>query len=104
MTINWTITEGCEQPLEIDDTSSPTAIFLRKNIQEIEKENQDGTTIPMWQYEEAILSKKEYPNFTGTMELINMLQEEKNTAMQEQIDTMSANIDYIAMMQDIGLE
>lgn len=57
-----------EYPEAVDCTSSPTTVYLRKNIQEIEDTDPiTGETKTIYQYDEAWVSKDEY---------IKMLQEQ----------------------------
>lgn len=79
--------EGSQEskPLSLDETSSSTLVYIRKNIQRISKEdNQSGNTVELWQYDEAELTPDEYKRY--------------------QIEHNTANIEYIAMMSDIELE
>lgn len=91
MEIIWNTVEGYQptRPLEIDTTSSPTTVYLRRNIEEVPNvdpmgEPAEGTH---WRYEEAQLTLDEYWEY----------QIEVNAA------DMKCQIDYIAMMTDVEL-
>lgn len=84
MQLNWKYTESVGRPAEVDDTSSPTSVFLAKNIVEKQRESMDGETETYFEYQCAVLSNAEYTAYL----------EEQNRS----------NIDYIAMMSDIDLE
>ena len=46
-----------EKPLEVDAVSSESTIYLRRNIKEVEIENEvSGEKVTMWQYEERQLT------------------------------------------------
>ena len=55
-----------ERPEEIDRTSSPSTVYLRKNIEQVEKEVEgaDGKmqTVTEWQYDEKEMTVEEYEN------------------------------------------
>lgn len=57
-----------ERPEEIDRTSSPSTVYLRKNIEQVEKEVEgaDGKmqTVTEWQYDEKWLYVV-YKNIVG---------------------------------------
>ena len=50
-----------DYPQLVDITSSPTTVYLRKNVQEVEVENPDTKeTHTEYHYDEASLTKDEY--------------------------------------------
>lgn len=50
-----------ERPQAVDNTSSPTTVYLRKNIEAIEIEDvETGNKRTEYHYEEAAVSKDEY--------------------------------------------
>lgn len=65
MQINWRTVEGTqpERPKETDTTSSPCAVYLRKNITQKTKPQENGDTVTVWVYEEAKLSLSEYAQY-----------------------------------------
>lgn len=66
MQIVYSHHEGTQviKPPVLDTDSSKSAIYLRKNIQQEEKEDkQSGTKIKVWSYDEAILTPAEYERF-----------------------------------------
>lgn len=67
----------------MDLESSPTVVYIRKNIEEQQIEDMDGNLITQYVYDEAKVPQTEYA----------VMESEKNTA----------NIDYIAMMTDVEL-
>lgn len=67
---NWKETYGDQKPEELDTTSSPKAVYERKNIEEITvgegEEQKQG-----WKYQERIMSKDEYnASLTPSMEMV----------------------------------
>ena len=57
---DWKTVTGTqpERPAEVDRESSPTTVYLRKDIRQVEqKEAEDsGETVSVWQYEERELT------------------------------------------------
>lgn len=62
MNITYKHTEGSqiERPLEIDTVSSKSVIYLRKNIERVEKEDEQGNKYEVWSYDEAKLTPEQY--------------------------------------------
>lgn len=76
--MNYKNVESLEMPLEIDKTSSPDGIYIRRNIKKIE--NEDGSI--KYQYQEAFLSHNEYESYSRQI-LVNQINSEDNTAEYE---------------------
>ena len=92
MKINYVKSESTIKPELIDTTSSKTTVYIRKNI--IEKERMDeetGDSTTYYEYEEAKLTKAEYKEYLKELEIID-------------IQKQRADIDYIALMSGIDLE
>ena len=92
MKMNYVKSESTIKPELIDTTSSKTTVYLRKNI--IEKERVDeetGESTPYYEYDETKLTKKEYQEYLKELEIID-------------IQKQRADIDYIALMSGIDLE
>lgn len=64
----WKMQQGTqeERPEEIDRVSSPTTVYLRRNIKqvmrEVEGESGEMQSVPGWEYEEQEMSVEEYEN------------------------------------------
>ena len=84
MNIKWFKTESTIRPQEIDTLSSPTTVYLRKNIQEIEKKDFNEQKTIIYEYDEAALTITEYQIYL--------------------IEKQNSEIDYITMMSGIDLE
>ena len=90
--MNYAKSESTTKPELIDTTSSKTTVYIRKNI--IEKERVDeetGESTPYYEYDEAKLTKEEYKEYLKELEIID-------------IQKQRADIDYIALMSGIDLE
>ena len=58
----WYRTEGGVRPQEVDETISNEYVFLRRNIEEAQREV-DGETVTVWVYDETKVPKDVYPLF-----------------------------------------
>lgn len=62
----WKIQQGTqpERPEEIDTSSSPTTVYLRRNIEQVQREaegeSEGGASVMEWQYEEKEMTTEEY--------------------------------------------
>lgn len=84
MLINWKYAESTDRPLDVDEVSSPTSVYLAKNIAEKQREDTDGETYTYFEFQSATLSKTEY----------NIYLTEK----------LQSDVDYLAMMTDVDME
>ena len=92
MKMNYTKSESTIKPELVDTTSSKTTVYLRKNI--IEKERVDeetGESTLCYEYDEAKLTKEEYQEYLKELEIVD-------------IQKQRADIDYIALMCGVDLE
>lgn len=80
MTITFYKSESGVAPELLDTTSSAYYTYIRKNVQEVEKEDPDGTKRTMFEYDEAKLTKAEYALYR-----VSEAAGEDNTAAQEAI-------------------
>ena len=67
-----------DKPEEVDRTSSPSTVYLRKNIEQVtrEVEGNDG-----WQYDEKEMTVEEYEN----MALMKTVVEENTSGIVESV-------------------
>ncbi len=84
MIITWKYAESTDRPLDVDEVSSPTSVYLAKDITEKQREDVDGETVTYYEYQSAVLSKAEY----------NMYLTEK----------LQSDVDFLAMMTDVDME
>ena len=89
--LQWKEHEGYqeERPLEVDTESSPTTVYLRKNIEEVPNVDPEGgeTEGTHWRYDEAELTPEEYREYS----------------VDVRFEDQQSQIDYIAMMAEIDL-
>ena len=92
MILNYVKSQSSIKPELIDTTSSKTTVYIRQNIVEVEKTNEnDNTSTTFYEYEEAKLTKKEYDQYLKELSIIDIQQQR-------------ADIDYIALMSGVDLE
>ena len=74
-----------DKPEEVDRTSSPSTVYLRKNIEQVirEVEGNDGKiqTVNEWQYDEKEMTVEEYEN----MALMKSVVEENTSGIVESV-------------------
>ena len=60
MNLTWQKSESLVAPLALDTTLSQKAVYIRKNIQAIPAENQNGEEYTKYVYDEATITPDEY--------------------------------------------
>lgn len=75
-------TEGT-MPEEFDAKSSPTTVYQRRNIEPIERTEEDGTVVSGWQREERELTVEEYKSMMLMTEVVNGNKEEIVSSVTE---------------------
>ncbi|MSU82493.1 hypothetical protein FYJ25_09055 [Anaerobutyricum soehngenii] len=72
-----------DKPEEIDRTSSPLTVYLRKNIEQVtrEVEGSNGEMTTEWQYDEKEMTVEEYEN----MALMKTIVEENTSGIVESV-------------------
>lgn len=99
MNINYYKSESLVKPSLIDNSSSSVFTYIRKDIQEETREDQDTKEkIIYFVYDEAKLTKSEYADYLT--EYVNCLVEQNKLELQQQ----RADLDYIALISGIDLE
>lgn len=95
-----------ERPEEVDRKSSPSTVYLRRNIEQVEKEVEgtDGQTqtVNEWKYEEKEMTVEEYEN----MALVKSVVEENTYGIVESVTQFQKDevIDeYTAQLIEEGL-
>lgn len=84
MNIAWHHSEGATKPDEVCLNWSPKNVYLHRNIEQIEKTDEQGNAYLVWAYEEAKLSRADYAIYAAEL--------------------AQANVEYVAVMTDIDLD
>ena len=92
MNIIYSSHEGTQdtQPLSVDTTSSAYSVYLRKNIRRAIKEDSMGNQTPVWEYDEAVLSKEDYLKYREDMVLEALGVQEEAISNISKIAALSA--------------
>lgn len=64
----WYIGESTIRPVLIDDSSSKVWVYVRRNVEEHERENEQGIKETFYSYEEQKVSKEVWGIFEKTVE------------------------------------
>lgn len=84
MNIRWSNSESTIRPAEVDIQSSPTTVYLHKDIREVIREDMEDNAVTMYEYLEVAFTPIQYQSYL--------------------VEKQRSDIDYIAMMSDIDLE
>ena len=95
MKLNFIKSQSSVKPDLVDTTSSKSTVYLRKNIVEVEKTNEnDDTSTTFYEYDEAKLSKEEYQEYLKELDMTNTLRaiedlKEENKSLSEQVTMLT---------------
>lgn len=99
MKINYYLSQILgEKPLEIDVTSSPNGVYVRRDFKEIEKQedfSEEKTTVKGWEYQEAFLSFDEWELYKNTLISNEINSNENSTAFDNYQKKLSTGVEYI---------
>ena len=76
-----------KKPALTDTTSSPTTVYIRKNVKRVLITQPDGNSAYAWQYEEAALTLAEYAEYE---DLVAQVETPAIQALQEQNSILQA--------------
>lgn len=60
MDITYVKSESNVEPSAVDLVSSPTSVYLNKNIQKVTRQDMDGVSYDMYEFDRATLTREEY--------------------------------------------
>lgn len=67
MNIVYVNSESLLKPVEIDKTSSPQGVYVRRDIKEVEYEKADGEIGTKYKYQEAFLTLNEFESYSNEL-------------------------------------
>ena len=76
-----------KKPALTDTTSSPTTVYIHKNVKRVLITQPDGSSAYAWQYEEAALTMAEYAEYE---DLVAQVETPAIQALQEQNSILQA--------------
>ena len=91
--IVWKTVEGTqeEKPEAVDTKSSPSRVYLRRNITQVTITPEYGETVKVWRYEEAELTREEYAEYEKLLDELNSPAMEQ--LKQDNMNLMAATAD-----------
>jgi hypothetical protein len=87
---NWYTAISMDEPVLVDRDSSPTVVYVRKNIEQSTWVDHDGVEHVEYHYDECKIPKDIYTAIVATH--------------QPQIDGLRSDLEYISMIIDGGTE
>ena len=88
--VNWRSVEGTQtkKPMAVDMESSPTTVYLRRNISAGTRTDDEGNSIDIWTYDEATMTYEEFQRYSA--EAIFQIQEDNLSMMAAQAEIYEA--------------
>lgn len=110
MKIKWITVEDYnpEKPEAVDTKSSPTTVYLNKNIiRETKTDPMSDEPISYWQCERAALTLEEYAEYEQMQQLFTMPEYErlKNQVQDQQLvlADIAVNTEYSVCLQELSM-
>lgn len=110
MKVVWVTVEDYRpaQPEAVDTKSSPTTVYLNKNVKRATKTDpMSGSTVEYWQCERATLTIKEYEEYADTLQLFTTPEYE---ALKKQVEEqamalaeVAVNTEYSVCLQEMTM-
>ena len=97
-----------ERPSELDRTSSPSTVYLRKEITKSERIEEDGTKVEVWEYEEAQMTHAEFEEYEKLLiqaespAIVQIQQQISDLQMQQEMATIDREGAEEASMQTLA--
>ena len=82
MLMNWNRTESAERPDELATNISKKYNYIRKNITEVQKEQPDGSTMTMYEYDELEVLKTDWELFETVSESATRISEVEDAVIE----------------------
>lgn len=105
--MKYTHHEGsqAEKPLELEITKS--AVYLRRNIEQFTRTEQDGNEVTLWGYDEAQLTPDEYAEYVRSANsqavetLMQMINDVSASQMESDVVNQSNHDEAMQLMNDV---
>lgn len=81
--MKWYHSEGAIKPDEVCLNWSPKNVYLHRNIEQIEKTDEQGNTYLVWAYEEAKLSRADYAIYAAEQNTNDIIAAEQEITEQD---------------------
>ena len=104
MQISYRLTKGSQptKPSAVDMTSSPTVVYLRRNIERITEVDEEGNETYLWRYEEAKLTPKEYEDYleeASSLTMQTLMQQTNELQASQELSDITAEMNHEEQMQ-----
>lgn len=104
MNLTYKTVKGSQQerPAELDTTSSPGLVYLRRNIEQITEPSGMGEdTVTLWQYEEAAITHEQYQQYKAELENVGQQQIMDELRLKASDDNQLIIMEAIADIYDL---
>ena len=64
--------ESGQEPLPVDTQSSPTTVYVREDIQQIERQDETGHSVMTWGYREKQYTQQEWNELQMSLHIMNL--------------------------------
>lgn len=95
MEIIYKQVQSSDKPIEIDITSSPGGVYVRRNIKQVEKELDNGEKSIYYDYQEAFLNPSEWEQYSSTLLVSEINGEENSKEFEEYKAKLKTPVEYI---------
>ena len=99
MNLNFGKSQSTQMPLLLDTESSESSVYIRRNVEEKQREDEhvEGGVQTYYEYEEAVLTRMEYQQY------LNEQLQAENTALKAQIaENADAMIELAGMIDKLN--
>lgn len=94
MEVIYKLAESTSRPLEIDITSCPDGVYIRRDIKKIIAELDDGSEFNKYQYQEAFLTKSEYEIYARELLSLQLNGDDNSSAFAQYKKNLDTPIEY----------
>lgn len=95
MELNWKTVESLIEPKEIDESSSPGGVYIRKNIKSTIITDTDENEQTKWTYAEAYLTNEEYSMYKLEKSITkNILKQDDSEAFENYQTKLDTAVEY----------
>lgn len=95
MDLNWKTVESLIEPAEVDTSSSPGGVYLRKSIKSTTTTDENENEQVKWTYSEAYLTNEEYSNYKLEKSITkNILQQDDSEAYENYKTKLDTAVEY----------
>lgn len=98
----WKVVESNKKPDTFDTTSSKKVNFVRKEIEEIEREDSDGNIQTVYQYKERKVNKSEWNMYLSLIESQDALVAAEQTITDMDLKSIELEMRIQSIEEKVG--